>query len=150
MKKILIMTNILLLAAVTAHAQERFNYAEQWHNIDKLMDGILPKSALPEIEKVREAALRDNEYGHLIRSVTTRSTCLQMTEENPFAAVINSLKNDAETFPFPIKAVIYSLIGETYLNYYNQNRWKIYDRTTVAEEVKSDDFETWDTARLLQ
>ena len=150
MKHILLLSNILILTALTAHAQTRFNYAQQWRSVDQLMEGVLPQSALPQIELIRQAAIRDNEYGHLIKSVITRNTCLQMTDEKPLIAVINSLHADAEALPFPARAVIYSLLGEFYLNFYNQNRWTLYQRTAVAEEAQTDDVETWDATRLIR
>ena len=146
---------ILLFAVIAVNAQVEtrratsLQYAEQWKTIERLMDGVLPQSALPEIEKVVQAALKDKEYGQLVKAVMTRNTCLQLTEKEPQAAVINSLKKDAATIPFPAKAVVYSLTGEAYLNYYNQNRWKIYDRTPLAPDEGSDNVETWDAARLI-
>ena len=117
MTRFFAISSILLFAAISVSAQDKLNYAAQWKSIDKLMEGILPQSALPEIEKVRLAALKDKEYGQLIKAVTTRNNCLHLTEEKPQAAVINHLKKDAETIPFPAKAVIYSLTAEAYLNY---------------------------------
>ena len=156
MKRFFVFAFVFLIAMVYVNAQVEtrratsLQYTEQWKTIDRLMEGILPQSALPEIEKVRQAALRDNQYGQLIKAVMTRNTCLQLTEKEPQVAVINSLIKDAETIPFPAKAVIYSLTGEAYLNYYNQNRWKIYDRTVLAPSAESDNIETWDAARLIR
>ena len=156
MKRFFVFAPILIFSAVAVNAQGEtrratsLQYAEQWKTIDRLMEGILPQSALPEIEKLRQAALRDKEYGQLIKAVMTRNTCLQLTEKEPQVAVINSLVKDAETIPFPAKAVIYSLAGEAYLNYFNQNRWKIYDRTALAPDMESDGIETWDATRLIR
>ncbi len=150
MRRFFVFSLILFFAATVVRAQGKFNYTDQWKAIDKLMDGILPQTALPEIEKVRQAALKDKAYGQLVKSVMKRNTCLQLTEENPQVAVINSLKKDIETIPFPAKAMIYSLTGEAYLNYYNQNRWKMYERTTLADGAENDDIETWDAARLIR
>ena len=140
----------MFFAAIAVKGQSKFNYNEQWKVVDKLMDGVLPQSALPEIEKIQQAALNDKEYGHLITAVIVRNSCLQMTNEKPDVAIINSLKKDAETFPFPAKAVIYSLTGEAYLNFYNKNRWKIYERTALASEAETDDIEIWDATRLIR
>ena len=150
MNRFFVFSLMMFLVTVSVHAQNRFNYAEQWKTIDRLMDGILPQSALPEIEKVQQAALRDREYGQLVKAVMTRNTCLQLTEKQPMVAVINSLINDAKTIPFPAKAVIYSLTGEAFLNYYNQNRWALYDRTALSEDVENDNIETWDAFRLIR
>ncbi len=150
MRRFFVFSFTLLFAITATKAQGKFNYTEQWKTIDKLMEGILPQSALPEIEKVRQAALKDKTYGQLIKAVMTRNACLQQTEENPQVAVINSLKKDIETIPFPAKAVIYSLTGEACLDYYNRNRWKIHDRTALTDGVESNDIETWDAARLMR
>ena len=156
MKSFSVFTVLMLFAAVCVSAQVEtrratsLQYAEQWKTIDRLMDGILPQSALPEIEKVRQAALRDKEYGQLIKAVMIRNTCLQLTEKEQQAAVIYSLIKDTETIPFPAKAVVYSLAGEAFLNYYNQNRWNIYDRTALTPDAEGVNIETWDAARLIR
>jgi uncharacterized protein YfaS (alpha-2-macroglobulin family) len=150
MRHFFVFSFALLFAVTNMKAQNKFNYTDSWKAIDKLMDGILPQSALPEIDKLQQAALKDKAYGQLIKAVMTRNICLQQTEENPQIAVINSLKKDAETIPFPAKAVVYSLTAEACLNYYGRNRWKMYERTALAEGTESDDIETWDVARLIR
>ncbi len=150
MRRLLVLLSITVIPLTNVWPQGKFDYTAQWKTIDKLMDGILPQSALPEIEKIRQAALKDKVYGQLIKTVMTRNTCLQQTEENPQVAIINSLKKDIETIPFPAKAVVYSLTGEAYLNYYNRNRWKMYERTALSEGTENDNIETWDATRLIR
>ncbi|MDR1153133.1 MAG: hypothetical protein LBL04_00350 [Bacteroidales bacterium] len=150
MRRFFVFSFVLLFAVANMKAQSKFNYTDSWKAIDKLMDGILPQSALPEIDKLQQAALKDRAYGQLIKAVMTRNACLQQTEEKPQVAVINSLKKDAETIPFPAKAVVYSLTAEACLNYYSRNRWKIYGRTALAEDTESDDIETWNAVRLIR
>ena len=156
MTRFFVFSHMLLFAAVSVGAPVEtqrgaaFQYAEQWKAIDRLMEGILPQSALPEIEKVRQAALRDGEHGHLVKAVMRRSTCLQLSEAKPQVAVINSLLAEAEALPMPAKAAVYSLAGEAFMNFYNQNRWNLYGRTALAAGAESDDIETWDAARLLR
>ncbi len=149
MKRLFFFGLILLAGTIPVRSQGKFNYTAQWKIIDKMMSDGLPKSALPELEKVYQAALKDKEYGQLIKAVMKRSDCLQTTEEDPQIAIIAALKHDAETIPFPGHAIIYSLIGETFMNYYTENRWRIYDRTTLAEPAENDAIETWDTPRLI-
>ena len=72
MKRFYAFSLILFFAIVAVRAQGKFNYADQWKIIDKLMDGILPQSALPEIGKLSQAALNDKAYGQLKKAVMTR------------------------------------------------------------------------------
>ncbi|MDR1170954.1 MAG: hypothetical protein LBL24_00710 [Bacteroidales bacterium] len=147
MKRFFVFSIVLLFAAASMKAQGKFGYIDQWKTINKLMDGILPQSALPEIEKLQQAALKDKAYGQLIKAVMTRNACLQLTEEKPQVAVINSLKKDAETIPFPAKSMVYSLTADACLNYYTR---KMHERTALTEGAESDDIETWDAARLIR
>ena len=156
MRRLFIFSFVLLFAATPVSAQVEtgrtpsVRYADQWKAIDKLMDGVLPQSALPEIEKIRQTALKDKEYGQLIKAVMMRNTCMQLTEKNPQVAIINSLKKDAETIPFPAKAVVYSLTAEAFLDYYNRIRWEIYQRTALADDMEGNDIETWSAVRLIR
>src|SRR5690606_26772202 len=54
------------------------------------------------------------------------------------------------TVSFPEKAIWQSIAAQLYWNYYQQNRWKILDRTKVSNSVRLDDFEQWDASRFFE
>ena len=44
----------------------------------------------------------------------------------------------------PVTSILNSLLAEMYWNYYQQNRWDLYNRTKTAD-FKKDDIATWGT-----
>ncbi len=60
-------------------------------------------------------------------------------------AKLDSAGNNAET---PLKQLLHSVVADQWWGYYQQNRWKVLDRTNMAEAT--DDPETWDQATFMQ
>ncbi|MDR3094142.1 MAG: hypothetical protein LBU62_05820 [Bacteroidales bacterium] len=141
---------LCLLFACTGNlgAQVRSTNAFRWDDVEKLIDDGLPQSALVEIDNLYRSALADKEYGHLLKAIKYRIRCQQMTEEQSEMAIIRSLIEDSNQVPYPAKAVIYSLTGEAYRDFYYHNRWKLTDRTTVAD-ANRDDIYTWSASQLI-
>src|SRR3546814_13143646 len=54
------------------------------------------------------------------------------TEEDSFAKIVKGLENDLRQAEFPVKQVLHSLLAEAYWNYYEQNRFRLFQRSTVA------------------
>ncbi|MDR2848024.1 MAG: hypothetical protein LBV39_02860 [Bacteroidales bacterium] len=138
-----------LLISINIAAQVRPNDASRWNNIENFIDDGLPQSAMVEIDAAYRSALTDKDYGRLLKAVKYRIRCQQMSEEQPDIAIIRSLTEDAEQAPYPAKAVIYSLTGEAYRDFYYHNRWKLVDRTTINGE-NTDDINTWSASQLIE
>ena len=80
MKRFFAFAQILLLAAGAAGAQGRFNYAEHWKTIDKLMEGILPQSA-PALSGICNTALCLQNVTYTYQNVTYRLHLSLKTEK---------------------------------------------------------------------
>ncbi|MDR1866407.1 MAG: hypothetical protein LBR08_12680, partial [Bacteroidales bacterium] len=147
----LFFTGILLFSLTSVMAQNRAGNAgdaSRWQHIEKLIEDGLPQSALTKIDEAYQEALKNREYGQLLKAVTFRINCLRMSEDNPDIAIIRSLFKDAEVTPRPMKSVIWSLTGEAFKNYYVRNRWKLSGRTSVGEALSAD-METWTPEQVI-
>ncbi len=60
-------------------------------------------------------------------------------------AKLDSAADQAET---PLKQLLHSVVADQWWGYYQQNRWKVLDRTNMAEATE--DPETWDQATFMQ
>lgn len=58
---------------------------------------------------------------------------------------INKQKDNAAN-----SAIWHSCMAQFLMNYYNENQWKIMDRTALAEEGTDADFKTWDAKTFLK
>jgi hypothetical protein len=61
--------------------------------------------------------------------------------------IFNTLLEDAETFPQPAKSVVYSILGQMYEVYYNQNA-RFNTRTYTA--IEKADINTWDARSISE
>ena len=125
-------------------------YTTEWAEIEKLRQQGLPQSILPKVDSIYQAAIAENNYEQVIKAIIYRMNNTGILEENDKGAnnLINNLKKDAEQMPQPAKSIVYSMIGQMYEDYYNQNAWTINRRTNTAIDLE--DIHTWDARRLAE
>ncbi|MCL2026912.1 MAG: MG2 domain-containing protein [Bacteroidales bacterium] len=70
-------------------------------------------------------------------------------EEEPLVKTIILFQSEIENFNTVEQAIINSMIAECLWTYLQQNRWEIFERTTLANPDLTD-IQTWDTRLLLQ
>jgi uncharacterized protein YfaS (alpha-2-macroglobulin family) len=122
-------------------------YKKEWTVIDSLEQNGLTKSALVEVEKIYEKAQSENNHEQIIKSLIVRAKLQSYVEENAFVNTINEIDSLAKTSDYPLTPVLHSIIGEMYWMYFQNNRWKFYNRT---ETVNFDNYDitTWDLKKI--
>jgi uncharacterized protein YfaS (alpha-2-macroglobulin family) len=150
MKRIFLIVPLffLWLSAGALNRSGNIDDVSRWKSIEKFMEDGFIQSAMIEIDEACQSALKDKAYGRLLKAITLRTNCLQMTEDNPDVAIIRSLIQDVEVVPYPAKSVIFSLIGEAFRDYYLHNRWKLSGRTSVYETT-SENLYAWSSEMLI-
>jgi uncharacterized protein YfaS (alpha-2-macroglobulin family) len=157
MKKIINLFIMSMVFTVSGIAQNRVaesmvtnKYVKEWAEIRKLQEQGLPQSILPKVEVLYKSALKEKNYEQVIKAVIFQLNCIGILDDNDVAAnkIFNTLKSDSETLPQPAKSIIYSIIGQMYEEYYNQNRWRINQRTYIPADP--DDVKTLDTRKLTE
>ena len=156
MKKTVITTALvtgLLLAAVMINAQSNTNmnkFEREWAEIENLRRQQLPQSLAPKVDAIYQLALTEKNYEQLIKAIIFQMNAIGILDENDEGSnrIFNNLKRDAETAPQPAKSILYSMIGQMYEEYYEQNRWTINSRTTANIELL--DVRTWDNRKLTE
>jgi len=141
---------MLLISAISfyaAAAQKDKNYPAQWSKVEGFEKKGLTKSALKEVEGIYKLALQQNNDAQQIKScmyqIKYRNVLQEGSgEQNIF--FVDTLIAKAKT---PAKNILQSMQAEMYLQYLQNNRWKLYDRTKLAEE-KSKDLNTWSLEKL--
>ncbi len=141
----------LLAISATCFSQTDTTYQKQWKEMDSLnaMAG-LPQSALKKVNELYRQANAKGQQSQVIKALLYRfSLEAQFTEENidsnmaVFEQEINKTHQPAN------KALLMSLMAEKYLNYLNQQRWQIYNRTKTVNFKKSE-IGTWTVDDLHQ
>ncbi len=148
MKNTIFLLMITLFAAFPGSAQNN-KYEGLWAKVEKREAEGLPKSALKIVEDITKLAEKDKNAPQLIKSMLFKSKFALVLEEDAQLNIINNFKDAIEKSAFPTKNVLESILANIYWQYFNQNRWKFYNRTKTSEKVDAEDFRTWDLQTLF-
>ena len=126
-------------------AQVRMSgYEGRWAVVDSLIHKKgLTQSALTEVNSIYDLARRDKNDVQVIRALLYRMSLQEMNQEDATKKNILDLEKETGTVQQPARAILQSILAEAYWKYFQQNRWKMYDRTKTVNFVK-DDIATWD------
>ena len=120
-----------------------------FYKVDSIAKQAKPKDALALIEKINTQARADGNSAMLIKSVIYRMMFQSYLEENAFDKILIDLRKDISLAKQPEKSMLQSLLAETYWKFYQQNQWKISQRTNVQGDI-GDDINTWSTQKLIE
>jgi uncharacterized protein YfaS (alpha-2-macroglobulin family) len=155
MKKVSLTIITLLLCFLTIQAQQTndmdkptFNYAQHWAQIDSLIKNARLRDALAKVEEVLTAARQEDNGVQLYKGLTHKVNMIEPIEEKSDSMKQAILLAELEGKVTPTLNLLHALVGNFYHNYYQQNRWRINERTAL--EVKADDFQTWDVKTLME
>ncbi|WP_298997802.1 alpha-2-macroglobulin [uncultured Tenacibaculum sp.] len=146
MKKL---TSILLLILFSTIVNAQENYKDLWEKVNQFELDNLPKSALKVVESIYEKAEKSNNSPQIIKSLFYISKYSLTLEEDAQLKIINQFKQQIDKSNFPTKNVLENILANLYWQYFNQNRWKFYNRTQTEQKVDGNDFRTWDLDTLF-
>ncbi len=140
-----------LLALLTAFAiqvnAQKNDYNKEWEKVESLEKKGLTKSALEATVNIYKLAAKEKSDGQQIKSCMYQIKYRDMLEEDSRENNIfflDTLINEAQT---PVKNVLLSMQAEMFWAYFQQNRWKFYNRTQLVQE-NSKDISTWSLEKL--
>ena len=148
MKKIITTLFSIFLISTTINSQDNFD--ELWTDVEKFELDNLPKSALRIVDKIYNKAAKENNSPQLIKSLFYKSKFLLNLEENAQLNVINQFKEQIAQQTFPTKNILENILANLYWQYFKQNRYKFYNRTSTKEKANLEDFRTWDLATIFK
>ncbi len=126
------------------HAQQKApDYSGQWKKIDELVNKGLTKSALAEVAKIYNAAKKDQNDPQIIKSLLYQVTLDKNIQENADVTSIQTLEKEVASAKEPAKSILESITAEMYWSIFQQQRWKIYNRTRTDTSFKKKDILTW-------
>ena len=157
MKKIFCITvivSVFITACVSQNKpvvkKDMNKYVKEWAQIESFRRQGLPASLFPGVDSIYQSALAESNYEQLIKAVIFRINSIGILKENDEGAnkIFNDLKKDAERLPQPARSIIYSMIGQMYEVFYDQNARTINRRTNMAADPE--DIHTWDARKLAE
>ncbi|WP_331060707.1 alpha-2-macroglobulin family protein [Hymenobacter sp.] len=125
-------------------------YAAQWKKIDALLNKNQTATATPLVEAIYQQARKAQNTPAYVRALLYKIRLLQAKEEDETEKSIALLEAELKTATFPARPILHSLLAELYVNYLDDNRYRLYQRT--ADDQPAADggtgLATWDLARL--
>jgi hypothetical protein len=146
-KKLLLVIFLLTGIANTNMAQTKNDYAKNWKKVEDLEKKGLTKSALQEVLVIYNLAVKDGNDAQQIKSCMYQIKYHNMVEEDSHENNIFFIDTLIAKAKAPAKNILQSMQAEMFWQYLQNNRWKFYDRTKLAEE-KSKDITTWSIDKL--
>ncbi|WP_417855342.1 alpha-2-macroglobulin family protein [Xanthomarina gelatinilytica] len=141
----------ILMLILFAHFSEAQNsdYNKLWKQVEAFEREELPKSALQIVEQIEALAIKDQNQTQQIKTLLFKSKFALILEEDAQLKIVNSFKTAISNKPAPIKNVLENMLATIYWQYFQQNRYKFYNRTKVVDKTVATDFRTWDLQTLF-
>ncbi|MCP4123375.1 MAG: hypothetical protein GY751_16605 [Bacteroidetes bacterium] len=125
------------------------NYQDSWLRIESFEKVGQPKSALAEVELILSQAKKEVNSPQLIKALLHQFKYKMVLEEDAELKIIRALNEEiGSTGDIPARSILHSLMAETYWQYYQNNRYRFLNRTSVVEVDKTD-FRTWDLQSMF-
>lgn len=150
MKYIATLFTIILFSQMTQSQQNSESYEDLWKKVQKLEDQDLTKSAQTIVQSISKKAKDENNSTQIIKSLLYSSKYVMTLEEESQLKVISDFRTEIENTEFPVKNILESYLANLYWQYFQQNRYKFYDRTKTTAKGNSSDFRTWDLTTLFE
>ncbi|MEO9069688.1 MAG: MG2 domain-containing protein, partial [Ginsengibacter sp.] len=113
-------------------------YSSEWKKVDDFQKKGLTKSALEQVGNIYRNAKNDNNDPQIIKSLLFKITLQQNIEEDASVKSIDSLEQEIAVAKEPAKSILQSITAQMYWNYFQQNRYRIYQRTNTVNFDKKD------------
>ncbi|HEY2909721.1 MAG TPA: MG2 domain-containing protein, partial [Gemmataceae bacterium] len=121
---------------------------EQWKKVDDAVRKGLPKTAIKELEPIIASALKEKAYPEAIKAICKKIVLEGNIQGNKPEEKITRMQAAIAAAPVEMHPVMYAVLGHWYWHYYQQNRWRIVQRSR-AGEASGNDVTTWDHARIV-
>ncbi len=161
MRKLLTILAIISITGLTAaivldklptdmlHFPKGKEYKAEWAAVDSLMNLGQPKTTLKVVEQIYTDATKTNDYAQMVKAVFYRNGLTYQNTEDAQLKFIKAIEAEVPKAPFPAKQVMLSGLADAYWSYYQNNRWKIQQRTETMD-VDATDPATWDAAKFSE
>jgi hypothetical protein len=119
-------------------------YSTEWKNIDSLvMKQGLTKTALTAANNIYNSAIKEGNETQVLKALIYQVLLEEPITENGQLTGIQKLEKNLTVVKEPARSVLNNIIAEKYWRYFQENRWKFYNRTATSTDFKKEDPATW-------
>ncbi|WP_411896018.1 alpha-2-macroglobulin family protein [Winogradskyella sp. A2] len=141
--------SILMLICFASFTNAQNNNDKLWKEVSKLESKGLTKSASELVDEIYAIAVEQGQTQERIKTLLYNSKYMLILEEEAQLNIVDLFKEEIEsTKNTVVKHLMENMMATLYWQYFQQNRYQFYNRTTTAKKV-SDDFRTWDLQTLF-
>ena len=138
-KPIILLVTIFSFFSMISFSQNPIkNYEKEWKKVEDFVSKGLPKSALTEVKLIYALAKKEKQDAQVIKSLVYMMGLQSENREENAVFSITEIEKEISSSKEPVTSILSSLEADMYWNYYQQNRWKLYNRTKTADFVKTD------------
>ncbi|MEO5892858.1 MAG: alpha-2-macroglobulin family protein [Ferruginibacter sp.] len=146
LKKLTLLFFVITISS-TLMAQTKDDYSSNWKKVADLEKKGLTKSALQEVMVIYQLAIKNNNSAQQIKSAMYQVKYRNQVEEDSRENNIFFVDTLIANAKIPAKHILQSMQAEMYWQYLQNNRYRFYSRTKLAEE-NSKDINTWSIDKL--
>ena len=133
----------------TIRINKGFDYETLWKKVDSCENKGLSESALKIVSSIYTKAKTENNAGQFVKAILHRMKFESYKEEFSLEKSILKLQNEVKEAKNPIKPILHSILADAFWQYFQNNRWKFYNRTPLLQ-VKNEDITTWDLKTITK
>jgi len=148
MRRVVLLITFLSVCYFPASSQDDF-YSTNWQRVYKYEIKALPESALRVVDSLYVRAKADRNFQEITKALLYQSKFSLILNENAELEVVRKWKKEISTAQPPLRNILESMLATIYWDYFQENRYTYYQRTSVNNGPLSDDFRTWDAKALL-
>ncbi len=140
---------LMLIFFANIAASQNDNYSKLWSEVEQFENQGLPKSALKVVQTIESKARSANHSSQIVKVLLFKSKLSLTLEEDAQLKIITDFKTEIDKSATPTKNLLQNVLANLYWQYFQQNRYKFYNRTKTESKVDPSDFRTWDLQTLF-
>ncbi|MFD1063846.1 carboxypeptidase-like regulatory domain-containing protein [Winogradskyella litorisediminis] len=139
---------LIFICFSTLLTAQHSDFDSDWNKVEKLESEGLTKSASKVVDAIYTKAKAGKNSVQITKALLFQSKYLQILEEDAQLKIVENFKNEIKTQNTVTQRILQNLLAKMYWQYYQNNRYKFYNRSRTSEKL-DDDFRTWDLETLF-
>ncbi|MBK7173758.1 MAG: hypothetical protein IPH84_11110 [Bacteroidales bacterium] len=138
---------LIIMSGLMAFSQKK--YEVEWKQVDSLFNLGQAQTALKTVEPIYAETRLDGNTSQFLKASLYRLSLMSKFEEDMLVKAILSLQEELKEPQPAVSNIQHSMLAELYWRYYQNNRYRFYERTATSDFDPADML-TWDLKRIVQ
>ena len=144
LRRFIAVTVLVFINAIVFSQNKDSLFSKKWKEIDSLISTLnLTQTALQKVNTLLGISIQRKDAAQQIKCLVYRINLEAQTTENDPSKSIGILDSALQkTSDMAVRSLLESLIAFEYKSYFNNNRWRYYNRSNTVN-FKKEDINTW-------